>query len=1046
MSNAIICKSCQTANPLGSKFCNNCGDRLPPSTQILCPHCGNPNPSKHIYCDHCGKKLTGENLPQEPKPEEQKSGREMFSLPARPPGSTIPIGPNNLPDWQSSFTEEKEDDPTLHSLEEIAPLQKSTDELPTWLVDKLDSSDPVFEPPQEINTDHFLELLNAAEQEENISPDMAQAAAEADLPDWLQAAIPPDDPSGTDFSSSIKSESGKSQTGSKIPDAWLSDLDEDEPPRSGVFETSEFAEKVLGGNDLPDWLEDAQESAEEDIQPISGVFQSEEFAQEVRDALDKELPDWLTSSSGLEPEEIESEPDVFADLLDAPFEPGDDSLTPDWLSDLGPAFTAQFTQEPQADDELAGQDSSAPVDAEPDADVQPATSGLDDPLSGIFAFGGADELFPDWLEEPFPEIDEEDEGFQIPDDEMGSAISAGAELDPDLEGLFNLEEEIEPDASFEASPDWLNELTALGPDAFSAELGLLEEPPAKGESAPLAPPTFSDDESRDAFSAEFTGLFGEEVAEDNEEGTSADAGVFGKDVDLGEAEKGEVPEWLTQLGIPRTDSESADYESEDAVTGEQLFSADLPDWVTEMQPGTKTPDSLTSLAAGALREEEFSELPDELADLEDEALPDWLEDAHVVVGVEGKTAVSPGQEIISDIPDWLQIKPGEKVEDLLGLGVQDITGELGALLEALPRTQDPAAELVKAELPDWIKALRPKELSTEQPELAPPLPVQETGPLTGIRGVVEIQPVMAMPHQAPIAVPNFTVTSTQQEQAALLRQIQAGLQEQSRTISVESFAGLSPAMRLLLSLLLLAAIGLGLFGPNWQREPAIPAGVANAVNAIETAAGKNVLLAFEYTPAMAAELNPQAELLLAHLAEQGSSVITISQYAAGLALARGQTETYAAATLGFIPGEAIGLREVGACLHAGQGCQSLAGRELSAAQRAQLGDVALIIVLTGERTSLVNWIEQIGAAHQVPVVAGVTQALAPVAAPYAATGQLQGVIGGLVDTAVYAQLTDLSIPDTAPQRNAQHLAQLLAALLFIIGALISLWIGREKQA
>ena len=102
-----------------------------------------------------------------------------------------------------------------------------------------------------------------------------------------------------------------------------------------------------------------------------------------------------------------------------------------------------------------------------------------------------------------------------------------------------------------------------------------------------------------------------------------------------------------------------------------------------------------------------------------------------------------------------------------------------------------------------------------------------------------------------------------------------------------------------------------------------------------------------------------------------------------------------------------------------------------------LPDVELIIVLTGERDSLVGWLEQVALSGDIPMVAGVTQSLAPVASPYLDTDQLQGMIGGLPETAIYQQELLNQTPDDTIMRqlSAQTLAQLLAAVLLLVGGI-----------
>jgi len=53
----IICPSCNTSNPTGARFCNNCGTKLTAST-IKCPTCGTENPPGAKFCSNDGTKLS----------------------------------------------------------------------------------------------------------------------------------------------------------------------------------------------------------------------------------------------------------------------------------------------------------------------------------------------------------------------------------------------------------------------------------------------------------------------------------------------------------------------------------------------------------------------------------------------------------------------------------------------------------------------------------------------------------------------------------------------------------------------------------------------------------------------------------------------------------------------------------------------------------------------------------------------------------------------------------------------------------------------------
>ena len=51
---AIVCPSCGKSIPARSKFCSECGAKLPKAT--FCPHCGKIMPTAAKFCPECGKK------------------------------------------------------------------------------------------------------------------------------------------------------------------------------------------------------------------------------------------------------------------------------------------------------------------------------------------------------------------------------------------------------------------------------------------------------------------------------------------------------------------------------------------------------------------------------------------------------------------------------------------------------------------------------------------------------------------------------------------------------------------------------------------------------------------------------------------------------------------------------------------------------------------------------------------------------------------------------------------------------------------------------
>jgi hypothetical protein len=563
-------------------------------------------------------------------------------------------------------------------------------------------------------------------------------------------------------------------------------------------------------------------------------------------------------------------------------------------------------------------------------------------------------------------------------------------------------------------------MAEMGDDAFAA----VGEPDGEGETAVAEEPepTIEAEMPADMFAADWPDDADTE-AEPEEEIVEPDAlpsDWVEADSMLIDALDEEFPDWLDELGPPAADGEA---ESEPDMSVES--SGSMPEWIVQMKPGSGFSGTGLTESSGLPEPAElYPDLPDNLAGTD---LPDWLQDSGEAVG-----PPIPTLEESEDIPEWLS----ESMPADSGFGSQppdDDGNEWTAVLQDLPPSTPIEQQVIKAEIPDWIMALKPAPLEDEAQEEAP---VQEGGPLAGIRDVIAIEPVITE-QQTNGVVPAFKISQEQLTQATLLKRL--ALADRG---AVQSFGGTQTSslgwVRLLLAGLLTAVILLGWMQPDLlRRAPAVvPVHLEEVHEAIEEAAGEPVLLAVEYTPALSGELDAQMKMVLAELAANGSPVVTVSQSAAGTAVA--QNIAPDSPTLGLLPGQSVGLRQLSDCLSGRSTCEAVAGKTLTDSLQQILPDVALIIVLTGERDNLVDWLEQVALTSQIPLVAGVTQSLAPVAGPYLDTAQLAGMIGGLPETAVYQQQVLGQTPDTALMRqlSAQTLAQLLAAILLFIGGLI----------
>lgn len=1037
MSKEIKCKECGFTNPHSSKFCNNCGAKLPLSTHIICPNCETPNTRDRVFCDTCGTRLipeTSQLKPEEPEAS-QPPTNEPFSLPTRRPGETGELDPNAVPDWlRTGNIASTKGEVDVPEDEDDAPEKKGTSDLPDWLVHDSDP-EPIINAPTTISTEFYQDLLNKADDLPQ-PDDLFADEEEADLPDWLS------DAAGTRQQPQEPADPGAGLT------SWLNDLRDESEDEDTAVSPEEPGDDVSGG--LTDWLQELDDLGETgDEHEAENAAALEELLGE---ADDDEADDWLQE---LGP----AQTDIFAPQADERENLADDDDLPGWMDELGPLQTNLLNPEQMA--ELTGPLTGLSDDDDIFAEDE---TGEDISFTDLFETAGSEtEKLPDWLDaaaeegETFlsdlpPELAEEDAGPDVVS-EPGSdwftvdQIVAETELDwlEETGNLGNLPDEAGAEVSEE--PEAVDEFSfdELPDDEF--DFDLLDE--LAGEDTEAPEPSAADDDLDwlSDMEAIQTGKLVVEPEEEDEETAVLDepdveeAPAFEAEPEpaddswisddfFAETAVGEdLPAWLEQLDKPKEVEEASELGSADT---------DLPEWIASMRPGqgiigSELPDVLADMD---LRDT-LEGIPEELAGAE---LPEWLQGAPLDTDIPPPPVSEADTEGVLEIPDWLQPE-GEDAKDsgtppsetLEPAATSTSRNEWRSLLEELPPLTPLAETLPKAEIPEWVQQLKPTELSGEPPREPDGL-AETTGPLQGMQGVVTIEPTIARPRTAMLPTPYIT-TPEQEQQVALLRQITQEMPETVTTLSAKSAYGTAAWLRLSLTVLLILAVLAGLFGPDLvaTRLP-----VSDNVQAFETAvtaaAGQPVLIAIEYTPAMAGELTPQAELLLAQLAANNSPVLIISQYAAGTAVATELVASDAAQMIGYLPGEGIGLRQLGDCLGGRVACEQLNGRMLEPELQTSLSQVGLIILLTGDRDNLVNWVEQVGAvATNVPLVAGVTQALTPLASSYAGTEQLSGLLGGTPDAAAYEQLINASGSEVRTRLNAQIFGQLLAGALLLIG-------------
>jgi hypothetical protein len=188
--------------------------------------------------------------------------------------------------------------------------------------------------------------------------------------------------------------------------------------------------------------------------------------------------------------------------------------------------------------------------------------------------------------------------------------------------------------------------------------------------------------------------------------------------------------------------------------------------------------------------------------------------------------------------------------------------------------------------------------------------------------------------------------------------------------------------------------------------------------------GAVVLVAFDYDPSTAGELDPVARVLVHHLMEQGVRIVAVSLLPAGAATAQRVLDDAAAdhpayrdgygtsfVNLGYIPGQAAGVRQLGPSLARAQPADFRGSRLATLPSMAGIQGIEssdFIVDLAAAPDSLRWWIEQGSMPHGVPLGAGVSAAVEPMARPYYETDprQVAGLVSGVAGAATYQWLLE----------------------------------------
>ena len=212
-------------------------------------------------------------------------------------------------------------------------------------------------------------------------------------------------------------------------------------------------------------------------------------------------------------------------------------------------------------------------------------------------------------------------------------------------------------------------------------------------------------------------------------------------------------------------------------------------------------------------------------------------------------------------------------------------------------------------------------------------------------------------------------------------------------------------------------------------------------------AGSTIMLAFDYGPSSLAELNPMARAVLRQCFDKDVHVIGFTLVADGTTLASTLMREVAEEK-GAVDGEDyvfLGFRPGGTQVMLGMGnsISSVFETDYSGNTTTEIpmmtditnyDEIALLIDLASGSTTEI-WIIYTNVRYDLQIAAGVTGVIISQMYPYLQTGQLVGLIPGILGAAQYERLIDVPAKGML-WINIESFVHLLIVILVIIGNII----------
>ena len=222
--------------------------------------------------------------------------------------------------------------------------------------------------------------------------------------------------------------------------------------------------------------------------------------------------------------------------------------------------------------------------------------------------------------------------------------------------------------------------------------------------------------------------------------------------------------------------------------------------------------------------------------------------------------------------------------------------------------------------------------------------------------------------------------------------------------------------------------------------------------------GNKMLLVFDYSIGGGPDVDPQAQVVLAHALSKGVKAVEVAFIDTGLSYAQKSIDKWEAAgkvygedilLLGFAAGSETAISAFAQDI-AQVFPTDIRGKPLSSYPIMQgvktAADFDIIAEFATGIPGPAEWVRQVVTRYNVPLACGVVAVMGPQNIPYLQSGQLVGLLGGGLKSAAEYEIA-VKMPGAATAAmDAQSLGHVVIVLFVLIGNLLFYVERREQKA